>query len=496
MTRIVSQLLELVKSSKLEKNSGRKAAVQINAAVGLLLALRHATTSHFRQSRETFGNPQVSSLLSPFLQEALVDGDIALRSASSEAIGRLSSLSGTNFLTGQIKDLVDQVVNNRDPHSRAGCALAFGAIYSHVGGLAAGPLLKTTVNVLMSLSNDPHPVVHFWALSALARVINAASLAYAPFVSSTLGMLLKVYVLESHEPEGGTLLNANLGGANPVYPVVCQIIDAVIAVLGPDMRESARTRTLILNLVHEFSVEDDEGICVEAINCIQHFLMFAPEHVNIPDLVTQFRTHLSSSRRPLKLASINALYQLVQKDALAMSKLGGDQLVEDLFGMLDDDSSVQGVRNVISSWLEQTVVHNPSAWIDLCQRIMSRTTASQQVADAASRRQNERDDEGESLNFSMSQDGGMSGRSYLTSRWRTQLFALQCLHSICTIVVRSGRKEHFDAAYARTLGVPAEGLLLSRVPDLIKMAFTASAAYVTEIRLEGLVVLRDVIEVH
>ena len=215
MMRIVSQLLELVKSSKLEKNSGRKVAVQINSTVGLLLALRHATTSHFRQSRETFGNPQVSSLLSPFLQEALVDGDIALRSASSEAIGRLSSLSGTNFLTGQIKDLVDQVVNNRDPHSRAGCALAFGAIYSHVGGLAAGPLLKTTVNVLMSLSNDPHPVVHFWALSALARVINAASLAYAPFVSSTLGMLLKVYVLESHEPEGGTLLNANLGGANP-----------------------------------------------------------------------------------------------------------------------------------------------------------------------------------------------------------------------------------------------------------------------------------------
>jgi hypothetical protein len=32
--------------------------------------------------------------------------------------------------------------------------------------------------------------------------------------------------------------------------------------------------------------------------------------------------------------------------------------------------------------------------------------------------------------------------------------------------------------------------------DLIKLAFTASAEYVTEIRLEGLVVLRDVIEVN
>jgi hypothetical protein len=45
------------------------------------------------------------------------------------------------------------------------------------------------------------------------------------------------------------------------------------------------------------------------------------------------------------------------------------------------------------------------------------------------------------------------------------------------------------------MGLPVSGLLVSRVPDLIKMAFTASTAYVTEIRLEGLIVLRDVIEV-
>ncbi|KAJ7637580.1 clathrin-coated vesicle protein [Mycena polygramma] len=493
--KILTVLLESVRSPKFEKNAGRKAAVFINAAVAVVLALRQAMAStHSRRAKDTFGSTQVTSLLSPFLKDALVDGDLVLRSASSESIGRLANLAGTHFLTSQIKLLVDQVVNNRDPHGRAGCALAFGAIYSHVGGLAAGPLLKTTVNVLMSLSNDPHPVVHFWALSALGRVMNAASLAYAPFVSSTLGMLLKVYLMESHEREGGTLLNANLSGDCPAYPVVCQITDAVITILGPDMQESSRTRTLVLNLVHEFSLENDEGICVEAIKCMQHFLMFAPEHVNIPDLVNQFRTHLASSRRPLKLASINALYQLVQKDALAMSRLGGDRLVEDLFGMLDDDSSVQGVRDVITSWLQQTVVHTPSAWIDLCQRIMSRTTASQQVADAASG-QGLRDDEGESLNFAMSQDGAAGGRKLSTSRWRTQLFALECLHKICTIVASSGRKEHVDIKYARTLGIPSSGLLFSRVPDLIKMAFTASTAYVTEIRLEGLVVLRDVIEI-
>ncbi|KAJ7066512.1 clathrin-coated vesicle protein [Mycena amicta] len=490
-TKIVTLLVDSVRSPKLEKNTGRKAAVSVNGAVAMVLALRQAMATQTRRARDTFGSSQVTALLSPFLKDTLVDGDPVLRVASSESIGRLANLAGTNFLTAQTKSLVDQVVNNRDPHGRAGCALAFGAIYSHVGGLAAGPLLKTTVNVLMSLSNDPHPVVHFWALTALCTVMHSASLAYAPFVSSTLGMLLKVYTMESHEREGGTLSNANLSGDCPAYPVVCQITDAIITILGPDMQESSRTRTLILNLVHDFSRESDDGIRVEAIKCMQHFLMFAPEHVDIPDLVKQFRIYLSSSQRPLKLASINALYQLVQKDALAMSRLGGDRLVEDLFGMLDDDSSVQGVRDVITGWLQQTVVHNPSAWIDLCQRIMSRTTASQQVVDAASG-QGPRDDEGESLNVGL--DGGSGGRKLSTSRWRTQLFALQCLHNICTIVATSNRKEHLDIRYARTLGLPLSQLLFSRVPDLIKMAFTASAAYVTEIRLEGLVVLRDVIE--
>jgi hypothetical protein len=424
-----------------------------------------------------------------------VDGDPILRLASSESIGRVASLAGTAFLTNQIKLLVDQVVNNRDPNGRAGCALAFGAIYTHVGGLAAGPLLKTTVNVLMSLSNDPHPLVHYWALNALSRVINSASLAYAPFVSSTLGMLLKVYLLESHEREGGTLANANMSGDYPAYPVLCQIIDAVITILGPDIQESPRTRSLVLNLVHEFTVEEDEAISVEAFKCIQHFLMFAPEHVHIPELVERFRCHLSSPRRPLKLASINALYQLVQKDALAISKLGGDRLVEELFRMLDDDSSVEGVKSLISSWLQQTSIHNPSAWIDLCQRIMARTTASQRVADAATAQGGLRDDEGDSLNLGMTSERVVTGKAHLTSRWRTQLFALHCLHSICTIIAQSGRREHIDVTIARSMRIPTSGLLVSRVPDLIKMAFTASTAYVSEIRLEGLVVLRDVIEV-
>lgn len=423
----------------------------------------------------------------------ITNSDEVLRRMASEVTGRLAKISGTTFLTSQIKTLVNEVVANRDPHGRAGCALAFGAIYDHVGGLAAGPLLKTTVHVLMSLINDPHPVVHFWSLKSLSQVINAASLAYATFVPSTLGLLFRVYMMESHEPEGGSINYVNLSGALPAYQAICQCIDAVITVVGPDIQESDRTRSLLLDLVRQFVREDDDRICVEAIKGIQHFLMFAPDFVEIPVLVAQFRGYLSSTKRPLKIASINALYQLVQKDALLMSKLGGDQLVQELFALLDDESSVDGVRDVIKSWLHQTVVHNPSAWIDLCQKIMSRASTSQQTDSTGGKREVV-DDEGQYLSVGAADDIASDSQSRLASRWRTQLFALQCLHDIITIVARSGRREHVDLKYASHVGTPTRGLLAHRISDLIKIAFTASATHVMEIRLEGLVVLKDIIQ--
>jgi HEAT repeat-containing protein 5 len=66
-TEIIKQILESVRSPMLEKNAGRRSAVFINATITLVLALRNATVSRFRQARDTFGNAQVTSLLSPFL---------------------------------------------------------------------------------------------------------------------------------------------------------------------------------------------------------------------------------------------------------------------------------------------------------------------------------------------------------------------------------------------------------------------------------------------
>jgi hypothetical protein len=222
------------------------------------------------------------------------------------------------------------------------------------------------------------------------------------------------------------------------------------------------------------------------------------------------RSQLSCSQRPLKIAAVNSVYQLVQRDAALMSKLGGDGLVRELFALLDDDPSIEGVRDAITSWLRQTADSNPSGWIDLCQRIMSRSTGTASSAQTDPNATTvgggggglaDEESQGLGLEDDGEKGGGGGARSHAanartTCRWRTQLFALECLHEVFVTVVKSGRREHFDIARARSVRANRKTLLINRVSDLIKMAFTASTAQVMEIRLEGLVVLKDVIDVN
>ena len=249
-----------LKSGKLERNPGRKQAITANTMIALARSLEHASKLASRNIK-SLSNGQISDLLKSLLQEGVLDANPHIRSIAADTMGILSGIAGGAYLSTQMQWLVDQIVNNRIPDSRAGCATAFGAIYRNVGGLAGGPILKTIVNILMSLATDPHPVVHFWSMTALARVVDAANLSYEPYVTQTLGMLSAVYLLDSHEPDGGSLGSVNLRGDLPAYQTICRLLSALIGVIGPELQEPGRIRSLVFLLVHEFSGRDRRRPC-------------------------------------------------------------------------------------------------------------------------------------------------------------------------------------------------------------------------------------------
>ena len=66
--KVINEVVDSTRSAKLEKNSGRKAAVLVNGTVAVALALRVATTSHARRCRDTIGSSSAASPLSSFLK--------------------------------------------------------------------------------------------------------------------------------------------------------------------------------------------------------------------------------------------------------------------------------------------------------------------------------------------------------------------------------------------------------------------------------------------
>ncbi|KAF7731917.1 hypothetical protein EC973_007748 [Apophysomyces ossiformis] len=516
-------IAKIVKDNKLEKNSPKRAAILVNVVVALLGAFKNMMSPANKKKQAdtgSFASDRTIQLAQEVLMEGVVHPDPYLRNAASEAIGCLTAIADGSFVAQQMQQLVDLVVSNRDPDVRAGSALAIGYIYSHVGGMAAAVHLKTIVGILLSLSSDPHPVVHAWALEAMVMTVRAAGLMFSSYVNSTLGMVVKLYLSDTHEPGSGSVAvsNAGMNVGFTAYQEFGRIIYELIGTLGPELQASSKIRELCLNMVEELKLEPDERVNVEAIRCTQHFLMFAPQHVDTRELVPYLQNQIISLHIPLKTAAVTCLYQLVQRDAEMVFKAAQPGLDNELFKMLDTDPNLSDVKNVIRCWLKETAVNDPSVWVNITKRILTgnsgatisqpkSTTAGDNMREDSDDGFNEddeddgfTDDENVDIPTSVADENGLSSKLSVNveipPRWRTQLFALQCLQNTIDMISSSGIKEHLDLILARKRRQQAGigDYLVFRVPDLIRLSFTAATAHVNELRLAGISLLRTVIE--
>ncbi|KAG9063326.1 hypothetical protein KI688_004208 [Linnemannia hyalina] len=555
---MMDDLSKMLKNSTLDKNPGRKMAIQVNVVVALLGATKYAMAEGKRHEQRAFEGPLASTLSQSILKDSIVHSDPYIRFVACEALGRLTSVLGSLTVTNQIKYLMDQVVANRDPDARAGYALALGNVFSHLGGMMAGGHLRSIVEYLTSLSRDPHPIVHKWSLHSLALTISSAGLMFSPYVSSTLTNVATVYLAESHELAGaGSIATANIAMASElsVYHELGRIIYGLIGILGPELQSSAKVRELCVGLVEELRNEDDEFVIVQGIRCTQHLIMFAPLLVDMSTLVPFLQARLRrSTGLSLKKAAITCMYQLVQRDVKSVFQHSMGGLDDQFFKLLDTDPTLQDVKDVVRSWITQTALEQPSQWIDICRKVLSRTAideggelnsnaaaggasssapeVSQPKGDDGGFGDDFDDDDNDNMFDDISRpakkassglpasdstssgaasgaqspvpDSGLSvvvpDRSVkaapaLPPRWRTRIFALECIRQVIDVVSTSGIADHFDLVVARRKkrNFGADFLVL-KVADLIKMTVYAASTPIQEIRMEGLLLLRQTIE--
>ena len=405
-------------------------------------------------------------------------------------MGRLCSGLRDVDVARQIKALTDSVISNREPNSRAGFAFALGSILFYLGGMAAGLHLRTVLGLLLSLANDPHPTVHFWALEAMERAINSSGLSFSSHVSSCLGAVSQLILSDLFDPEDVLSAYSNTALQFPALASLGRCVDAIINVIGPDLASSKRSRALISMLVCEMNLDADDVVATEAIRCMQHLNLFSPEAVNLAHFVQKLESNLASSVPQIRQISCEAMYGLIQKDVILVFRLALPSLPDELWSLLNvHGNASRDVEEIIQSWLEQTVVTNAKGWIDMCVKLLTHSGQKDFLKGDSkgddSAVEAEFIDEAaafssQPVNKAATEDSWVK---YL--RWQGITFILRCLRR----VVQLNLKEH---------SVQVEGLkhpLVIGVGDLIRAAFTASTSTIVDVRLGGLNLLHDLIKV-
>ena len=420
-----------------------------------------------------------------------MDIDPSIRFVAGDAIGRLCSSFEDNDVARQIKRLTDAVISNREPNSRAGFAFALGSILYYMGGMAAGLHLRTVLGLLLSLANDSHPTVHFWALEAMEKTISSSGLSFSPHVQSCLGAISRLILSDLFDPEDVISAFSNTALENPTLASLVRCVDAIINVLGPDLASSKKSRVLICLLVRETENDPDSMVSIEAIRCMQHLNLFTPDAVDLTHYIQRLEANLATGIYQIRQISCEALYDLIRKDVEMVFRVAQPSLPDELWSLLNVHGAVATeVEEIIRYWVEQTALTGVKRWIEMCLKLLTRSGQRDLLKPDPKGDVNGGDVSefiDEAAAFSSQTVGKIAAEEasmpYL--RWQGVSFALNCLR----LVVELNLKK-----LSINSDGPTHPIVLS-VGDLIRSAFTASTSTVVDIRLGGLNLLHDLIKV-
>lgn len=489
---ILEQIATFLSAGSLQRDPGRKAAMNVNVATAIFSTLKVAV-KETQSPRGDLTNIAVEKLLQEMIRTFVIHPDQYVRNIGYEALARLCNSSGNSYTNQEIKYLIDTIVGNREPSARAGCAMALGCIHSQVGGMAAGFHLKTILGILMSLCNDPHPTVHFWALESLARVADSAGLTFSAYVSSTLGMVAQLYIADTHNEQVSSAANSNLELELSTTAVVVRCVDSLVNVLGPDLQDMSKARELILTLIGQFQQEESTLVLGGSLRCLEHVSLYAPGHMIFADYVVLLQKDLNSGHPELRDIAVDGLYNLMKRSSEDVVKAAEPGFEDQLWLALDDDPTHEGIRNVLRNWLQQSCLTETARWLQRCQTVLTMTRPRSQVPTTpgpkASGMPDLQDEEvaGFATASGEAKDGtqtSSSGQEPL--RWQVRTFGMSLLGEMFTLITKATPPDGTPT--------PAEMALQRKVADVIRMAFSASTSNVVELRVWGLKIIDAVLK--
>lgn len=492
-SKVQESLLEQLRSRVMAPVNGttgpkvvRKSAVIINSIVCVYFVLQNSVS---RSSGTVMKSDKPLKLLMDVIREVVVSADVTARLVAAKAMGMAAKLAGNTVATEHVKVLIDQIVANRDPNARSGYSLALAYILVNIGGMFAGLHLKTILGILTSLAHDPHPTVHYWALESLATICIDSGASFTGYASSTLSVLKKLYGAETHADEMASTASSNLDLEYPTWRVIARCVRSLVNALGPDLQENEKDLAAVLRFVHQFEVHSDESLAAEAHRNYQELVIFAPNHLDLKQYVSMIHRHLLLPYEcSVRSLAAEGLLQLIKtKYGPSIFDFADASLRRDIWFALDVGSDVDALAGFVDVWLEQTAQTEQLQWISRVQAVLLKprsffnpiSVAADVGAVTAALPDMSLEEEGAS--FAAKEEGDTADVSEQL-RWQTRVVAVRLLQNLVRINLKG-----------MTRAQRAANPIVSRIGDLVKLAFSASTAPVAQLRLSGLKLLNELL---
>lgn len=467
-----------------QRRPGRREAVSINSIVTIHGALKYITTSsHIK--KDCIKSSKVLKIFLEIIHIGIKDEDPVVRNIAAQAMGMVCAVGGSAMVTEQIKYLIDEIVANRNPNARGGCSISLGYILKYVGGMAAGAHMKTILGILVSLTNDPHPLVHFWALEGICITMESSVLGFSPYASSTLSTLNKLYVSEAHGDEMSSTASSNLDFEWPTARVIARCIRALVNVLGPDLQENKRMQEDIKALVLQFEISGNKSLMMEAQRTIQELSIFAPRLIHLESYIDRLAMFLFDPLNDiLRAVAMDNFYQLMRTNTADIFSLTKRDLETDLWLAFDTTPQSRVLRRIIETWMDRSSIDDSAKWISRVQHVLVGSRRAFEkirsgVKDNNAEKNVDLRDE-EDMSFTVNDETTETNTELL--KWQTRALALELLRRLVRAMLQG-----------KSVSERMSSPIVDKVGELIKTAFTASTASVIPIRLLGLQLLDDLL---
>nr|GMD55450.1 HEAT repeat-containing protein 5B isoform X2 [Ipomoea batatas] len=488
---MLSLLGTVEQSLKAGKKQAWHSANVTNICVGLLAGLKalHALRP------EPLGLEVLNATQSIF-QIILVEGDITAsqRRALSEGLGLVARLGNDVFTAKLTRSFLGDIHSGADSHYAASIALALGCIHRSAGGMALSSLVPATVNSLSSLAKSSVTGLQIWSLHGLLLTIEAAGLSYVSHVQATLGLATDV-------------LLSNEIGSTDLQQGVGRLINAIVAVLGPELAPGSIFFSRCKSVIAEISSRQETATLLENVRFTQQLVLFAPQAVSVHSHIQTLLPTLSSRQPTLRQLALSTVRHLIEKDPVSVIN---EQIENALFHMLDEETDAEIgrlARTTIMRLLYASCPSCPSHWLSICRNMILALSS----RDAKTRDNMDSDSSGPGgetrLHFGgdeenmVSSSKSQSPQSYAFGyssiyskdkhlRYRTKVFAAECLSHIPEAVGKN--PAHFDLDVAG--GHRSGDWLVLHLQELISLAYQISTIQFENMRHIGVALLSTIMD--